>query len=126
MNAELDKKLCEEFPSIFKNRNGKITETCMAWGFDCGDGWYPLLRALCLNIQHTKQEVTADQVKEKYGGLRFYYSGGDRYIDGLVSMAETMSEYTCESCGDTSTAKIRGTHWLCCSCDKCWEEKIKV
>ena len=125
MNAELDKKLVEEFPSIFKNRNGKITETCMAWGFDCGDGWYPLIRALCICIKHTKQDVVADQVKEKYAGLRFYYSGGDRYIAGLVNMASTMSEYTCDECGNTSTAKIRGGSWLVCRCDNCWEKSNK-
>ena len=41
-------------------------------------------------------QVTLDQVKEKFGTLRFYYSGGDDYISGLVSMAESMTGVTCE------------------------------
>jgi hypothetical protein len=48
-------------------------------------------------------QVTLDQVKEKFGTLRFYYSGGDEYISGLVSMAESMSGVTCEECGKPGT-----------------------
>jgi hypothetical protein len=44
-------------------------------------------------------QVVVDQVKEKFGTLRFYYQGGDDYISGLVSMAESMSGVTCEVCG---------------------------
>lgn len=44
-------------------------------------------------------QVVADQVKEKFGTLRFYYSGGDRTIDGMVRMAEAMSSRVCEVCG---------------------------
>lgn len=39
------------------------------------------------------------QIKEKFGGLRFYYDGGDREIDGMVRMAESMSYRLCEVCG---------------------------
>ena len=43
------------------------------------------------NIQDEMYQVIAIQVKEKYGGLRFYYSGGDDYIHGIVAMAENLS-----------------------------------
>jgi hypothetical protein len=45
------------------------------------------------------EQVVATQVKEKFGGLRFYYTGGDDYIRGLVDFAETMSYQICEECG---------------------------
>jgi hypothetical protein len=32
--------------------------------------------------------VQIDQVKEKFGTLRFYYSGGDAEVDGMVKFAE--------------------------------------
>ena len=48
----------------------------------------------------------ADQVKEKFGTLRFYYTGGDDRIDGMVRMAESMSAVTCETCG--APGKLRG------------------
>jgi hypothetical protein len=59
-------------------------------------------------------QVTLDQVKEKFGTLRFYYSGGDDYIGGLCSMAESMSEVTCEECGNPG--KTVGGGWLTTLC----------
>ena len=43
--------------------------------------------------------VVAEQVKEKFGTLRFYYRGGDEVVYGMVRMAEAMSAVTCEQCG---------------------------
>ena len=44
-------------------------------------------------------EDTDEQIKEKFGGLRFYYQGGDDFIHGAVWFAETMSTNLCEECG---------------------------
>ena len=60
-------------------------------------------------------QVTLDQVKEKFGTLRFYYTGGDDYVRGLVSMAEAMSGVTCEQCG--APGDLRGQGWLYTACD---------
>ena len=50
MRRELDEKLCSDYPEIFKNRNGDPRETAMCWGFDVGDGWYPLIDTLCKRL----------------------------------------------------------------------------
>jgi hypothetical protein len=128
MKQELDKLLCEKYPKMMVNRNKNMQETCMCWGFECGDGWFNILDQLMGNIQHhidwknRKEEVvpqvTLDQVKEKFGGLRFYYTGGDEYIRGLVSMAESMSEVTCESCGNPAGVQNNGG-WMRAICDPC-------
>lgn len=47
MREELDKKLCADYPEIFRDRHADMRLTCMCWGFDCGDGWYPLIDSLC-------------------------------------------------------------------------------
>lgn len=52
------------------------------------------------DVPESIPQVTLDQVKEKYGTLRFYYSGGDDVVDGMVRMAESMSGVTCEECGN--------------------------
>jgi hypothetical protein len=137
MKQEYDTYLCTTYPKMFVNRYKPMTETTMCWGFDCGNGWYHIIRALCSNIQHhidwrnRKNEldpnqpivpqVTVDQVKEKFGTLRFYYTGGDDYIDGLVSMAESMSGVTCEECGNPGSTVGRG--WLTTLCEKHAEER---
>ena len=121
MRQELDKLLCEKYPKMMVNRNKNMQETCMCWGFECGNGWFNILDQLMGNIQHhidwkEKQrnwaiefnskaaqeemrvvpesipQVTLDQIKEKFGTLRFYYTGGDDIIDGMVRMAESMKE----------------------------------
>jgi hypothetical protein len=133
MREELDKALVEKYPLIFKNRYGDMKETCMCWGFECGDGWYQILDSLCANIQghidwqnknfekgftQYKQvpQVVAVQVKEKFGGLRFYYEGGDDHISGMVRMAESWAANTCEECGAPGTVRQGG--WIRTLCDE--------
>jgi hypothetical protein len=131
MKQELDEYLCKVFPKIFAERNLPMQETAMCWGFDCGDGWFNIINQLCQNIQHhidwknkkeeTVAQVVVSQVKEKYGTLRFYYSGGDDTIDGMVSMAESISGVTCEQCGNPGTQNEGG--WITTLCETHREER---
>ncbi len=77
MREELELKLVKKYPIIFKDYKGDMRETCMAWGIATGDGWYDIINDLCQTITKIigKKDfkVIADQVKEKFGGLRFYY-----------------------------------------------------
>lgn len=126
MRDELDKKLVEKYPKIFKDRYGNMQETAMCWGFEHGDGWYQILDSLCGQIQHyidwknrteeTVKQVVATQVKEKFGGLRFYYNGGDDHISGMVQMAESWAYHTCEECG--AVGKMRRGGWIRTLCDE--------
>lgn len=125
MKEEYDEYLCKAFPKIFAQRNAPMTETCMCWGFECGDGWFNIINQLCHRIQHhidwmnrTEEvvpQVVVEQVKEKFGTLRFYYSGGDDYISGLVDMAEGLSGVTCEVCGNPGT--MTGGGWIRTLCE---------
>lgn len=138
MTKELDDKLVKKYPKIFVDRNAPMTQTAMCWGFECGDGWYWLIDQLCHSIQkylnlnpHLKiPQVVATQVKEKYGGLRFYFTGGNDYIDGMVHLAESMSYHICEECGSIKEVGQTGG-WIKTLCKKCaikddvidsWEE----
>jgi hypothetical protein len=60
-------------------------------------------------------QVTVAQIKEKFGGLRFYYDGGDEYISGLVSMAESWATCSCETCGTPGERREGG--WIRTLCD---------
>jgi len=142
MKRELDEQLCAKYPKIFKDRHGDMRETLMCWGFECGDGWFNIINQLCANIQHHidwcerqrdlevkkgiegesgmprtphVQQVVAVQVKEKFGTLRFYTSGGDEQIYGMIRMAESMSAVTCEECG--APGRTRGRGWIYTACD---------
>lgn len=149
MDAELENKLYEKYPQFFVNKDKGIQSSCMAWGCECGNGWYDILSSLCWMIkQHEdnkrwhkewkekqNQEIKGsmgisiigeeqeyfpvkfDQIKEKYGTLRVYFSGGDEYVEGLVSMAEAISGKTCETCGNKGYSDKGG--WIMTLCDGC-------
>lgn len=141
MDQELQYKLYEKYPQFFSNKDKGIKSSPMAWGCECGNGWHDLISCLCWMIrQHEdnkkwrkkyleendpeklKQEpeyfpVKFDQIKEKYGGLRAYFSGGDDYVEGLVSMAEAMSYKICEVCGERGNPNKGG--WISTLCNSC-------
>ena len=127
MSPELDEQLCKKYPEIFKDRYGDIRNSCMPWGFDCGDGWYPLIDELCrlimwhcdhFNYNIEKHEYdklpypVAVQVKEKFGTLRFYINGGDEAINNYISMADCLSGRICEECGLMKNARTWNFGWL--------------
>lgn len=75
---------------------------------------YEINRATYRTPTKAVPQVVAEQVKEKFGGLRFYYRGGDDYISGLSAMAESMSYITCEDCGNPGKPnKIGWIRTLC-------------
>lgn len=126
MNKELEDKLKEEFPAIFCDMyDSKPSESCMAFGIEAGDGWYEVIRNLCEKIMATDppEGFKAAQVKEKFGGLRFYTSGGGgKEIGNLIDEAESEAYKTCESCGSKENVTCEGRpHWvrtLCAECSK--------
>jgi len=60
-------------------------------------------------------QVVATQVKDKFGALRFYYNGGDDYISGMVTLAENLSQRTCDICG--APGQEREGPWIVTRCD---------
>jgi hypothetical protein len=122
---EFVKRMVEAYPKMFAEPYG---------GFAVGPGWWPILEALCSQIQHhidwknkksmIVPQVNVAQIKEKFGGLRFYYDGGDEYISGLVSMAESWAACSCETCGAPGERRSGG--WIRTLCDKHEEERTIV
>ena len=126
MNVELETRLSELYPKLFRGQDMPVTENLMSFGCECGDGWFSIINAACsLIATHEESAEKTDflftQIKEKYGTLRIYYTGGNGYIDGVVGMAEAMSAYTCELCG--APGKLGGIGWLTTRCDKCTDNK---
>jgi hypothetical protein len=106
----------KSYPKMFANKYG---------GFAVGKGWYPIIERLCSNIQQHIEwknrngevvpQVVVEQIKEKFGGLRFYYQGGDDEVSGMVRMAEAWADVACEDCG--GIGKRRGGGWVRTLCD---------
>lgn len=131
MREELDQKLVADFPKLFRDRNSSPQDTCFAFGFECGDGWEPLLRraaekleAINNSLANPDEHIVASQVKEKFGTLRFYINGGDDAADAIIREAEEASEVTCEVCGEPGT--LRGKYWVYTACDEHTDAKDKT
>jgi len=128
MKQELDEKLTMDFPILYQDRNEDMTKTCMCWGFP-GDGWYLLIRELSEKIENYNRKnknnpVIAVQVKEKFGGLRFYVGSAPSWIHDLISEAEEKSYTICEFCGEKG--KLRSDlGWIITLCDACYIERKK-
>lgn len=61
-------------------------------------------------------QPVAIQVKEKFGTLRVYYTGGDSFVRGAVDMAENQSAVTCEMCGAPGELSTKNM-WLKTLCE---------
>lgn len=104
---------------------------------ECGKGWeklYAPLFQLCnlLNIDVL-------QVKEKFGGLRFYVGGvSEEYFDMVHAFIDAMAAYSyrvCEECGirnkhcregDKTYTPVKVTTeggWLFTLCEQCRKER---
>ena len=141
MSPELDKKLCERYPELFRDRHGDPQKTCMVWGFDVGDGWYSLIESICEYLmadvtrlrariqspyysqdqcnEFKEELVKAEknipvvvQVKEKFGGLRFYVDHANNTQFDYISFAENFSYRICEVCGTTHDVMTYSCGWM--------------
>lgn len=126
MSPEHDAQLCASYPKMFAERNDK--QSCMSRGFEHGDGWFALVDMLCACVQSYLDrhpdvpQVVVKQVKEKFGGLRFYYDGGDAFVANEVQHAEGMSFSVCEECGAvTEVGQTKG--WIRTLCWKCVQDQ---
>jgi len=123
MKIELQNALFKKYPEIFAGKDKSIIESLIPFGLECGDGWAGIIDTLCKLIQeyvsdHKGYQTEAVQVKEKYGGLRFYINGGNDYVDGLITFAERLSYMTCEQCGSTDgVTQTKG--WVYTLCRQC-------
>jgi len=120
MREELEKKLVEKYPNILSEYGGDPRYTCMAWGFECGDGWYSILEELCEKVSKFPG-FKFDQVKEKFGELRIYFKCNEEYDEEAqkaVDEAEIKSTTVCETCGEKGSRQ-NTNGWLTTECHKC-------
>jgi hypothetical protein len=72
-------------------------------------------------------QIKFQQIKEKFGGLRAYYSDGDETIHTIVSSFENLSYNICEICGKfDSTVGHTTQGWIQTVCEECSKDPIYV
>ena len=90
--------------------------------FACCSGWYGIIKDLISGAIEAGWDRKILQVKEKFGGLRFYIGAASSEVHDLIRIAEDLSYKTCEICGSTENVVTEG-RWLRTLCDKCRKKK---
>jgi hypothetical protein len=135
MTKENTDYLFEKYPLLFpKESRSNVMDSLMAFGFECGDGWFNLLNATCASIQDlidTQREeqpieqVEIIQVKQKWGSLRINTISHPDFIDDIIEVAETLSYHTCETCGDTKNVTMLSQGWIEPICQNCLNKRLE-
>jgi hypothetical protein len=99
------------------------------YGFEFQDGWNGCVLK-CLNsiaeyvALHPDSQFRIEQLKQKFGGLRFYYIAAEKHYDEihkLVILAEKECSVTCELCGQPGRL-CSSNGWLMTMCGDCAAE----
>ena len=89
--------------------------------FECGNGWYTLIKNLITDLIELGWDKQVYQVKEKFGALRFYINTGSDEIFKKIHSYENQSYETCETCGEKGELRLVG--WYKTLCNKHHEER---
>lgn len=89
-------------------------------------GWFQILDELCVQIEQrladlglTTACLHVRQIKEKFGGLRFYYSRDSSVnfdLLDLVEAAKERSTRTCSTCGKPGELRLTPRGWVIAAC----------
>jgi hypothetical protein len=77
---------------------------------DCSPGWHSLIVKLDEELSQIDPDYTIQQVKEKFGGLRYYFNTKtDRFkeMDSVVRRYEQIAWETCEVTGEHGVLMVR-------------------
>ncbi len=92
------------------------------WLENIGKGWRPFVMNAIIEIEDLGGHITC--VKEKYGGLRIYYTTpiitSETYekLNKIVQEAENKCEKICEECGKEGQLRSIGG-WYKTRCEEC-------
>jgi len=97
------------------------------FGSECGEGWHRIILDTHNKLKYVDPNYTIVQIKEKFGGLRYYFDASVEYgsiqqhiMDDIVRAAEHEASITCEKCGEqgwdkgVETRSDRGWYYTYC------------
>jgi hypothetical protein len=128
MRQELAENIYQQCPLIYRGRHQGPDKNLMCFGFECGSGWYDLILTLSVQIEQLTEKLRDEgvepdylpmvtQVKEKYGGLRFYLTVSTDKMDELIGQAEEDSMRICEECGAEGKLMVAYGRFLTTCCE---------
>lgn len=94
----------------------------MGCGSGIGKGWYDIIRELDAKIAELYPDYVVDQVKEKFGGLRYYIGAVpadiNQQVYDLIAEAEDKAVVTCDVCGEPGKIGKTGKWLIATRCEE--------
>jgi hypothetical protein len=117
------------YPELFEDENRRFS--VKEYGLGVGPGWYGIVADLVKEIRQNDEASgrtsTLAQIKEKFGGLRFYLEETSKENFDAILKAERLSLETCETCG--APGKSYSDGWIKTLCREhareSWENRSK-
>ena len=113
-------RLEQKYPTLFeiyRRGGGNLIEVA--------EGWFDLIDRCCAEVITNDPTAQAVQIKEKFGGLRFYLDTNEqeRAARKIIAKYEDESERTCEICGKPGKTRNYTKYYIRTVCDECQEKK---
>lgn len=108
---DLEARMVAQYPENFS----------ACFDFSSPAGWDTLVEHLCHRVIALDPDIKIEQVKDKFGELRFYTSPTSTEVRELIDAAERESAHTCESCGAPGEHVNKGG-WIITVCKNCWDK----
>ena len=105
----------------------KYADQISIWpGYSCGEGWHDIINDAIDEMFAIDPDLSLDQVKEKFGGLRIYYTPSVDWdseqaatLREIVRRAESKANDTCENCGSAENVDFANSSWIRRLCETC-------
>ena len=126
MDSELERKICDADPVFFRQRGMDMTQTCMCWGIECGDGWFePIMefvqkvRMLNDRLSTMNMCIVASQIKSKWADFTCYWNIDVLDEDRNAELSESQQRMV-DLCRSTMDDIVRGCEEKCAhTCELC-------
>ena len=98
--------------------NGKLPDSFRLFGIECDEGWLELIDQLIHELSDGGWPREINQIKEKFGGLRFYADGLPENGHEIIARYQKRSYEMCDIYGSTDKVSLCGQRWLETLCDQ--------
>lgn len=78
------------------------------------DGWFSLVERLIVDLIALGWDRNCQQIKVKFGGLRFYIGEGTPEVRGRITAAEDEAREACTVCGAPGSFRNSNGRFVAC------------
>lgn len=111
--SEFALKRINQLPEVL-HEHVETNDPCRSY---VNPGWVQLVIDLHNEIVAIAPEYRLNQVKEKFGGLRFYTNIRDATARDIISKYEALSETVCDVCGAPGKKRSIERKYIATRCD---------